>query len=53
MISGTSKISVILGPIIGQILARRPRICGLYYTKLVQKILESIWEHHGKYDMEI
>ena len=51
MISGTYKISVILGPIIGQILARRPRICGLYYTKLLQKILESIWEHHGKYYM--
>ena len=49
MISGTSKISVILGPIIGQILVHRPRICGLYYTKLLQKILESIWEHHGKY----
>ena len=27
-------------------LGRRPRICGRYYTKLLQKILESIWEHH-------
>ena len=49
MISRTSKSSVILGPIIGQILANRPRICGLYYTKLLQRLLESIWEHHGKY----
>ena len=25
-----------------------PRIYGLYYAKILQKILESIWEHPGK-----
>ena len=25
-----------------------PRIYGFYYTKMLQKILESIWEHLGK-----
>ena len=49
MILGTSKISLILGPIIGHFWARRPCICGLSYTKIPQKILESIWEHPGKY----
>ena len=48
MILGTSKISLILGPIIGHFWARGPRICGLSYTKIPQKILESIWEHLGK-----
>ena len=48
MILGTSKISLILGPIIGHFWARRPRIYGFSYTKLLQKILESIWEHLGK-----
>ena len=47
MISGTSKISLILGLIIGHFWARRPCICGLSYTKILQKILESIWEHLG------
>ena len=49
MILGTSKISLNLGPIIGHFWARRPRICGLSYTKIPQEILESIWEHLGKY----
>ena len=47
MISGTSKISIIIGPIIGHFWARGPRIYGFYYTKILQKILESIWEHLG------
>ena len=29
--------------------ALEPRIYGFYYTKILQKILESIWEHPGKY----
>ena len=48
MILGTSKILTFLGPIIGHFWARRPRISDLSYTKLLQKILESIWEHLGK-----
>ena len=47
MISGTSKISLNLGPVIGHFWARRPCICGLSYTKILQKILEIIWEHLG------
>ena len=49
MILGTSKISLILGPIIGHFWARGPRISGFSYTKLPQQILESLWEHLGKY----
>ena len=49
MISGTSKISLNLDPINGQIWTRGPRIYSFYYTKILQKILESIWEHPGKY----
>ena len=48
MILGTSKISLILGPIIGHFWARGPRIYGFSYTKIPQKILESLWEHLGK-----
>ena len=48
MILGTSKISLNLGPIIGHFWARRPCISGFPYTKLLQKILESIWEPLGK-----
>ena len=48
MILGTSKILIFFGPIIGHFWARRPCICGLSYTKIPQKILESIWEHPGK-----
>ena len=47
MILGTSKISVFFGPIIGHLWARGPRIYGFSYTKILQKILESIWEHPG------
>ena len=53
MILGTSKNSLILGPIIGHFWARGPRICGLSYTKIPQKILESIWEHLGIYDLSM
>ena len=49
MILGTSKNSLILGPIIGHFWARGPRIYGFSYTKILQKILESLWEHLGKY----
>ena len=49
MISGTLKISLIIGPINGHFWARGPRIYGFAYTKILQKILESIWEHLGKY----
>ena len=45
MILGTSKISLILGPIIGHFWARGPRIYGFSYTKIPQKILESLWGH--------
>ena len=45
MILGTSKISLNLEPIIGHFWARGPRIYGFSYTKILQKILESIWEH--------
>ena len=45
MILGTSKILTFFGPIIGHFWARRPCICGLSYTKIPQKILESMWEH--------
>ena len=48
MILGTSKISLNLGPIIDHFWARGPRIYGFSYTKIPQKILESIWEHLGK-----
>ena len=48
MILGTFKILTFFGPIIGHFWARRPCICGLSYTKILQKILESIWEHLGK-----
>ena len=51
MNSGTSKISLNLGPINGQIWTRGPRIYGLYYTRILQNILESIWEHPGKTDL--
>ena len=49
MILGTSKISLNLGPIIGHFWARGPRIYGFSYTKIPQTILESLWEHLGKY----
>ena len=49
MIPGTSKTSLSLGPIIGHFWALGPRISGFSYTKLLQNILESIWEHLGKY----
>ena len=49
MISRTSNISLILGPINGHFWTRGPRIYGFYYTKILQKILESTWEHLGKY----
>ena len=48
MILGTSKISLNLGPIIGHFWALGPCISGFSYTKLLQKILESIWGHLGK-----
>ena len=48
MISGTSNISLILGPINSHFWARGRRIYGFYYTKLLQQILESIWGHLGK-----
>ena len=48
MISGTSKISSNLDPINGQIWARGPRIYSFYYSKILQKVLESIWEHPGQ-----
>ena len=47
-ISGTSKISLILGPIIGHFWAHGPRIYRFYYTKIPHKILESLWEHLGQ-----
>ena len=47
MISGTSKNSLNLGPINGQTWTRGPHIYCLYYTKILQKILEIIWEHPG------
>ena len=49
MIWGTSKISLNLDSINGQIWARGPRIYGLCCTEILQEILESIWEHHGTY----
>ena len=49
MISGTSKISLNLGPINGHFWARGPRIYGFSYTKIPQQILESLWGHLGKY----
>ena len=49
MILGTMKMSLILGPINGHFWARGPRIYGFSYTKILQKTLESIWEHLGKY----
>ena len=49
MISGTSELSVNRGPINGQIWARGPCNYSFYYTKNAPEILESIWEHPGKY----
>ena len=49
MMPGTSKMSLNADSINGQIWARGPRIYGFYYTKILQKILESIWEHLGTY----
>ena len=49
MISVTSKKSLNLDPIDGQIWIRGPRIYGFYYIKILQQILESLWEHLGKY----
>ena len=37
MILATSKMSLILGPIIGHFWARGPRIYGFSYTKIPQK----------------
>ena len=48
MILGTSKISLILGPIICHFWSLEPRIYGFSYTKILQNILESIWEHLGE-----
>ena len=48
MILETSKISLNLGPIIGHFWSLGPRIYGLSYTEIPQKILESIWEHLGE-----
>ena len=48
MIPGTSKTSLKLDPINGQIWTRAPRIYSFYYTKILQNILESIWEHPGQ-----
>ena len=45
VISGTSNSSINLDPMNGQIWTRGPRIYGLYYNKILQQILESIWEH--------
>ena len=49
IILGTFKIVTFFGPIIGHFWARGPRIYGFSYTKIPQNILESLWEHHGKY----
>ena len=49
MILGTFKILTFFGPMIGHFWARGPRISGFSYTKIPQKILESIWEYLGKY----
>ena len=49
MIAGTSKIPLNIDPINGQIWTRGPRIFCFYYTKILHKILESIWEHPGQY----
>ena len=49
MILRTSKISLNIGPIIGHFWARGPRIYGFSYTKNTSKILESLWDHLGKY----
>ena len=53
MILGTFKILTFFGPIIGHFWARGPRIYGFSYTKILQKILERIWEHLGKYYLSI
>ena len=42
-------MSLIRGPIIGHFWARGPRLYGFSYTKIPQNILESLWEHLGKY----
>ena len=47
MISGTLQTSLNLGPINGHIWTRGPRIYGFYYTRILQKRLESIWGHLG------
>ena len=49
MILGSFKILTFFGPIIGHFWARGPRIYGFSYTKIPHKILESLWEHLGKY----
>ena len=48
MILGTSKISLLLGPINGHFWARGPRIYGFSHAKIPQKILESLWETSWK-----
>ena len=48
MILGTSKILIFFGPVIGHFWARGLRIYTFSYTKIPQKILESVWEHLGK-----
>ena len=53
MISGTSKISLNLDPINGQIWTSVPRIYGFHDTKRLQQILESLWEHPVKMFMHI
>ena len=49
MILGTSKISLNLGPINGHFWASGPCISGFSYTKIARTMLESFWEHLGKY----
>ena len=51
MMSGASRNSLNLGPIDGQTWTPGPRIYGFYYTKILQNILESIWEIHGTYHL--
>ena len=47
MILGTSKISLNLGPIIGNFWARGPRIYGFSYTKNTSKSIRKFmaWKH--------
>ena len=49
MMSGTSKISLKVGPIIGRFWARGRVFMAFLIPKIIQKLLESIWEHLGKY----